>query len=88
MLRSILMHDLKTLIALNNRAAAAANAPAESETTRHCSYAKGPNGGLVLHSAKLRSTGFLAAKEAKNFLVSWFATNSATKRDRLVESYF
>ena len=68
--------------------AAAAKPRAETAFTRHCSYAKSPLGGLVLHSALHRSTVYLEGKAATNFLVSWFATNSAKKRDRLVESFF
>ena len=82
------MHDLATLKVINQLAVERYKTATETETTRHCSYARGPAGGVVLHSAKQRSTAFLTATKARDFLVSWFATNSATKRDRLVESYF
>lgn len=61
----------------------------ESETTRHCSFAGSVSSGVVLHSAKKRSTVFLSAgKRSERFLVNWFSSNSATKHDALVESYF
>lgn len=61
----------------------------ETETTRHCSFAGTLTKGFVLHSAKKRSTVFVSAGRcAKEFLTQWHDTNSATKRDALVESYF
>ncbi len=61
---------------------------AETETSRHCSFAGDKDTGVILHSAKKRSTSFLAPHGAKQFLAKWYGTNSAEARDRLVESYF
>jgi hypothetical protein len=81
------MFDIITLRRLNNEAAKR-SARAETETSRHCSYSGDTESGVVLHSAKQRSTVFLAPAKAKAFLAAWFGTNSAESHDRLVESYF
>lgn len=80
------MYALNTIIAMNNRIAST-KATVETETTRHCSY-KRSRGGIVLHSALQRSTGFLEGRRADLFEAAWLGTNSATKRDQIVESYF
>ncbi len=80
------MYALSTIRRINAEACAKPRLT-EGETTRHCSYCKSDK-GVVLHSALQRSTAFIEGATARNFLVSWFATNSATKRDRLVESFF
>lgn len=80
------MHCLETLHRLN--AKAAARPAAETETTRHCSYSGDEALGLVLHSAKQRSTCFLSGASATYFLTRWLVTNSVDVRDQLVESYF
>lgn len=85
------MYDINTLKGLNNAAYVklrkTRSAP-ESETTRHCSWAQNAK-GLILHSAKKRSTVFLGGdKNIRLFLSKWYGTNSAEKRDQLVESYF
>jgi len=79
------MYALNTIIAINAKAASAPKH--ETETTRHCSYCQS-RAGIVLHSAKQRSTAFIEGAAAKRFLAGWLSTNSATKRDALVESYF
>lgn len=64
----------------------------ETETTRHCSFHKqtrGANKGcIVLHSAKLRSTGWLEREQARRFEAEYYSTNSITKRDQIIESWF
>lgn len=83
------MDSLENIIRKNSKAALkSAQRTAETETTRHCSYSGDPQKGIVLHSAKLRSTAFIRGLTAKQFLASWLGTNSADKRDALVESYF
>lgn len=72
----------------NNAVIRAQRGAAESETSRHCSYAGDAESGVVLHSAKQRSTVFLNGANARAFLAAWFGTNSAEKHDELVESYF
>lgn len=79
------MYSLNTLSHLNDLRAKAPKS--ETETTRHCSYAASPK-GVVLHSAKRRSTAWLTPAKAKRFLVEWRGTNSQAKRDAVVESYF
>ncbi len=80
------MHSLSGIRAMNEKAVR--RAKAETETSRHCSFAGDTESGVVLHSAKQRSTIFLAPRRAKLFLVRWFGTNSDEARDRIVESYF
>jgi len=88
------MHSLAGIHKINNEAVAKAKALregklGESETARHCSYAGDVDSGIVLHSAKNRSTAFVAkGAKSRAFLATWFGTNSAQKRDELVESYF
>lgn len=80
------MYCLEVIHSMNRRAASAPKH--ETEWSRHCSYHQTKT-GIVLHSAKLRSTAFLSNGPAtKKFLVDWFGTNSATRRDQLVEAYF
>jgi len=62
---------------------------AETETSRRCSYSGDSIKGVVLHSAKQRSTVFLRpGPAAKQFIAKWFGTNSETVRNTIVESYF
>lgn len=84
------MHSLIEIISMNKQAAIRAQrAAAESETSRHCSYAGTSEDGVVLHSAKLRNTVFLKpGAQCNGFLAKWFGTNSADRRDVIVESYF
>jgi hypothetical protein len=80
------MYSLHTIHAINAKAATAPKA--ETDVTRHCSF-HASRGGVVLHSARTRSTGFLSSgTAATTFLAEWHATNSAVKRDAVVESYF
>lgn len=64
------------------------NADAVKHRAARCSYSRDAKGNLVIHSAKKNVTKFLGLRQAKAFLASWLGTNSATKRDQLVESYF
>ena len=80
------MYSLHVIRQINAKAATAPKA--ETAITRHCSFHAGRD-GVVLHSARTRSTGFLSAGvNAKTFLADWYATNSTVKRDAVVESYF
>lgn len=83
------MHSLEGIVAMNAAAVRRAKrSAAETETSRRCSFAGDAQNGVVLHSAKQRSTKFLSKASARIFLAEWFGTNSQTVRDRLVESYF
>lgn len=80
------MYSLTTLHKIN--AKAAAKPKHENEWSRHCSFHQSKP-GIVLHSAKLRSTAFLeAGPKAKRFLVEIQSTNSQVKKDSIIESYF
>lgn len=79
------MYSLNTLAKINARAATAPRA--ETETTRHCSYCAS-RAGVVLHSARQRSTAFISGAQARKFQAGWLSTNSTTVRDGLVESFF
>jgi hypothetical protein len=80
------MYALNVIVALNETAARAPKR--ETETTRHCSYAGDATKGIVLHSARRRSTAWLTPRKAKLFLAEYLGTNAAEKRDELIESYF
>lgn len=85
------MHSLSTLGKLNEKREADFRKRVAIEGTfnRHCSYSGDVESGVVLHSAKRRSTAFVSAGDrAKAFLVKWFGTNSAEARDEIVEAYF
>jgi len=61
----------------------------ETETGRHTSYAGDPESGLVLHSAKQRSTVFVRpGNEANAFLSKWQQAPNQAAKDQVVESYF
>jgi hypothetical protein len=79
----VLMHSLPEIIAMNSKPRRG-----EDAFSRHCSYSGDTEAGVVLHSAKQRSTAFLSPDKAKRFLAAWFGTNSEVVRDNLVESYF
>jgi hypothetical protein len=80
------MYSLHVIHQINAKAATAPKA--ETDATRRCSF-HASRGGVVLHSARTRSTGFLSAgTKATTFLAEWHATNSAVKRDAVVEAYF
>lgn len=77
------MYDLATIHRINQPRAAV-----ETETTRHCSYVASAK-GVVLHSAKKRSTVFLSPDRARLFLTLVKVTRAdSSGRDRLIETYF
>lgn len=79
------MYPLETIKSLNEQAA---TAPApETETTRHCSFVRSSQ-GIVLHSAKQRSTVFLSGNDAAKFLRMAARNRTPFRRDKLIESYF
>lgn len=78
------MYSLNTIRHINAPKAVPAK---EDAFSRHCSYHASPK-GVVLHSAKHRSTGFIEGAQAKRFLADVQSTNSQTKKDAIVESYF
>lgn len=81
------MNGLAEIITANERAVKTRKV--ETETSRHCSYAGDVENGIVLHSAKQRSTVYLKkGRGSRLFLAAWFGTNSAEKRDALIENYF
>lgn len=77
------MYHLDVLKSLNARA----GAPVESETTRHCSFVQSA-AGIVLHSAKQRSTIFLKGVSAAAFLRKVGVARSELRVDQIIESYF
>lgn len=88
------MHGINTLKALNEAAyiarqkAALKNGSAENETNRRSSFVES-RGGIVIHSAKRRSTAFIGgARNVKNFLAKIWGTNSLDRRDEIIEGYF
>lgn len=79
------MYSIEQIKKMN---AAAATTPApENETTRHCSFVRSSQ-GIVLHSAKLRSTVFIDGNEAAKFLRMAARNRTPERRDKLIESYF
>lgn len=44
-------------------------------------------GGIVLHSASKRSTGFLAGKRADRFMRSYSKARGTAARNNLIDSY-
>ena len=85
------MHSLSTMGKLNEKRESAIRARGTAEGTfnRHCSYAGTVEDGIVLHSAKWRSTAFVSAgSPARHFMTQWLASNSPEAHDTLVESYF
>ncbi len=83
------MYHLEGIKQINSNAVARyKRGQAETETSRHCSYTGTVKEGMVLHSAKQRATVFIIGSKAKQFLAAWLGTNSTTKHDALVESYF
>ena len=77
------MYSLEQIKKMN----AASITPVETETTRHCSFVRSSQ-GIVLHSAKLRSTCFLDGNEAAKFLRMAARNRTPERRDKLIESYF
>ena len=81
------MRHLAGIIADNN--AAVAKAKAEDNHNRDCSFAGDFESGIVLHSARERSTLFLRPGDrCKSFLRRWNLTDSQKGKNALVESYF
>ncbi len=60
----------------------------EDEFSRHSSFVEAPKGGVILHSAKLRSTGYLNAEEAKAFREEIDSAPTQKAKDRIIESHF
>lgn len=89
------MYDINTLKGLNEaayfrhrREQTGQRGPTETETLRHCSFLQSKR-GIVLHSAKRRSTLFLGgATNVKRFLLAYASKNSVDAQDKLIESYF
>lgn len=79
------MYSLEEIKFIN--AAAAKSTVAENELSRHCSFVRSSQ-GIVLHSAKLRSTCFLDGNEAAKFLRMAARNRTPERRDKLIESYF
>ena len=79
------MYPLETIQKMNEQAATAP--AAETETTRHCSFVRSSQ-GVVLHSAKQRSTVFLSGNDAAKFLRMAARNRTPLRRDKLIESYF
>lgn len=61
----------------------------ETETGRHSSFAGDAEQGVILHSAKQRSTQFIGkGAPAERFLKAWDQAKTESARDALVESYW
>lgn len=75
------MHCLEVIRSINNRASVP-----NAVQSRDCSFCQSRT-GVVLHSAKLRSTAFLAGPHAVRFLRS-ASRASRAKLNRLIESQF
>lgn len=60
----------------------------ESETGRHSSFVGDADRGVVLHSAKQRSTVFLNPERAKDFLAEVSGAKTPEQKDSAIESYF
>jgi hypothetical protein len=81
------MYCLEEIVRRNENAAA--RSALRKKTKRRCSFCGDAQRGIVIHSARLRDTRFIAAGiPAKRFLAGWYGTNSADAHDVLVESYF
>ena len=79
------MYSLDTLKKMN--ADAVTRATAETETTRHCSFVRSSQ-GVVLHSARQRSTVFLSGNDAAKFLRMSARNRTPARRDAIIEAYF
>ena len=83
------MYSLNTIHKINAERCKAPSA--ESTHDRHCSYCVSVNNGkrgIVLHSAKNRSTAYIEGAAATRFLVEIQSTNAFEKRDSIIERYF
>ena len=81
------MWDLPTIKQLNEEKLQ--NLDPETETSRQSSYAGNDKMGLVLHSAKQRSTTFIPpGKLAKEFLKTHGALANEKAQDKHIESHF
>lgn len=60
----------------------------EDNHNRHCSWTGSVRDGIVLHSAKLRNTLFLAPPKAARFMDKIRGMRTDSARDAMIESYF
>lgn len=60
----------------------------EDNFSRHSSFTTGIDGSVVLHSANLRSTGYLTPDKAKEFEAGLKKADTPEEKDSLIESYF
>lgn len=81
------MFALSEIVEMNRRAASKA-VHAENNFDRACSFSGDSKSGVVLHSARLRSTVFLRPSLAKGFLRRWNSVNSQEARNHIVEGFF
>lgn len=78
------MHSLEVIISLNKRA----SKPKPTHLNRELSICRS-RGGLVLHSANLRSTAFVSDRKEVGVIVRAFAAcRSHKSRNKLVDRYF
>lgn len=85
------MHSLEGIKRMNDEEVARQQRNSdETETTRASSYAGTPESGIVLHSAKQRSTMFVKpGASSKEFEKAWKAAGDNQEiKNHLVESYF
>lgn len=81
------MNSLRELVALNERAAARFVARRNRVAHRDSSFLQS-RGGVVLHSATQRSTGWLEGSDAREFLELVGKLDNQPAINRLIESYF
>ena len=86
------MHDLKTIIKLNDDAVRNFKAKAKGVETNHnreCSMTGDAESGIVIHSAKCRETRFIpAGAAAKTFLFRYGRARSQAARNYIIEAHF
>ena len=82
------MHDLKTIVRINNEAARKAK-NIETNHNRECSMTGDAETGIVIHSAKFRNTRFIHAGAAsKTFLFRFNRARSQSAKNHIIEAYF
>jgi hypothetical protein len=81
------MRSLQEIIRDNEKAANTRKV--EDNFNRDCSWTGDVHGGIVLHSARQRSTGYLKpGAQSRRFLRLWNMCNSQEAKNRIVENYF
>ena len=82
------MYCLESIKKMNCDAVKRQRRNAEQETTRLSSFSGEPYSGLILHSAKNRSTVFLLGAAARAFLADYSKAKGKLAKNAVIESYF